>query len=355
MPLIDRYIARNFLSGCAIILLILVPLFGFLTLSEELENVGKGAFTSFDAVTVVAYSLPKLVLDLLPVTALMGVLIGLGAMANHNELIIIKSFGYSPRRTALPVFEVVIVLIGIVAFLMFIVIPNLEVSAARVRAKAEPLTTQITKDSELWTRSDNRFIRIGQVIDHSAMLDVEIFDLGENGEVLEVTQATRVDILGEEQWLLLNVTTTDFRTTDVREEHADRSMWKSLLSTKQTSTLVAPVESMSPLTLYKFIQLLQTNDLETHRYRVILWQQLSIPVGLLAMALLGLPFLMGSIRSVPAGQRAAIGGSIGILFYLAEQMMGHLSLLYKLDPISTAMGPDAALLVIAMIGMQRVR
>jgi lipopolysaccharide export system permease protein len=355
MSLIDRYIARNFLSGSAIVLLILLPLFGFLTLSEELERAGQGAFTSFDALIVVAYSLPKLVLDLLPVTALMGVLIGLGAMANHNELIIIQASGYSPRRTALPIFNVVAVLIFGVLLLMFIVVPNFEVSAARVRAKAAPLTTQVTNDSELWTRSDNRFIRIGQVAEHGVMLDVEIFDLGENGQVLELTEAAQIDILGEDQWLLQDVTTTDFRSTDVKEEHAERSMWKSLLSAQQTSTLVAPVESMSPLALYRYIQLLETNDLDTHRYQVILWQQLSIPIGLLAMALLGLPFLMGSIRSVPAGQRAAIGGCIGILFYLSEQMMGHLSLLYELSPMPAAIGPDAALLLVALVALQRNR
>jgi lipopolysaccharide export system permease protein len=194
---------------------------------------------------------------------------------------------------------------------------------------------------------------MGQVIEHGAMLDVEIFDLDERGQVLKLTQAERIDILGEDQWLLQAVTTTDFRSAEVTVEHVERSMWKSLLSSQQTSTLVAPVESMSPLALYHYIQLLEKNDLGTHRYRVILWQQLSIPVGLLAMALLGFPFLMGSVRSIPAGQRAAIGGCIGILFYLAEQMMGHLALLYELSPIPAAIGPDVALLFVALVGLQR--
>ena len=102
VQIIDRYIARNFLSGTAIVLAILLPLFGFLMLAEELEEVGNGTFTSFDALIVVGLSLPRLMLDLLPVTALLGVLIGLGAMANHRELIIINTFGYSARRTAWP-------------------------------------------------------------------------------------------------------------------------------------------------------------------------------------------------------------------------------------------------------------
>jgi lipopolysaccharide export system permease protein len=355
MSLIDRYVARNFLSGAAIVLLVLLPLFAFLTLSEELENTGKGVYTSFDAVIVVAYSLPALMLDLLPVTALLGVLIGLGAMANHHELIIINAVGYSARRIALPIVEVVAVLIAIVLLLQFIVIPSFELNAARVRAKATSLTAQMTNDSELWTRSENRFIRIGKMTRQGAMLDVEIFDLGEDGQTQELTRAARIDILGEDKWLLQDVTNTDFRSADVREEHIDRSVWKSLWSAQQTAALIAPIESKSPAALYRYIQLLEQNDLDTHRYRVILWQQLSIPIGLLAMALLGFPFVMGSVRSMPAGQRAAIGGSFGILFYLAEQMMGHLALLYELSPAPAAFGPDVALLVAALVNLHRAR
>ena len=41
------------------------------------------------------------------------------------------------------------------------------------------------------------------------------------------------------------------------------------------------------------------------------------------MALLSLPFLVGSTRSVPVGQRITVGGTgIGITYYLAQQISG---------------------------------
>ena len=353
MNLIDRYIARNFLSGTAIVLMILLPLFGFLTLAEELENAGQGAFTSFDAFLVVVYVMPKLVLDLLPVTALMGVLIGLGAMANHRELISAKAFGYSPWRTAQPVALTAAVLIIIVLLLQFFAIPKLELGAARIRAKATPLTTQVTNNSEIWTRSGNRFIRIGEIETQGSLRDVEIVDLNEDGQIESLTQATRIDILSGHQWLLQEVSTTDIQPDEVVEEHFEQAFWPSLLTSQQTSTLQAPFESMSPMTLYRHINLLARNDLDTQRYRVKFWQQMSVPVGLLAMALLGVPFITGPVRSVSAGQRAAIGGVVGILFYLSEQMMGHLALLFGLSPMPTAMAPDVTLLVVALLALYR--
>ena len=353
MNLIDRYIARNFLSGTAIVLLILLPLFGFLTLSEELENAGQGAFTSFDALVIVVYSMPKLVLELLPVTALMGVLIGLGAMANHRELVIAKAFGYSAWRTAWPVAVVSAVLIAIVLALQFFTVPKLELAAAQIRLKATPQSSQVINDTEIWTRIDNRFIRIGNDATQEFLRDVEIVDLDENGLVQVLTQATRIDILSDDQWLLRDVVVTDFRQGEVREEKLEQASRPSLLSSQQTSTLRTPFESMSPLAIYRQIVLLENNDLDTHRFRVKFWQQISVPVGLLAMSLLGIPFLTGSVRSVSAGQRAAIGSVIGLLFYLTEQMMGHLALLYELSPILATMAPDVILLIAALVGLHR--
>ena len=48
MSIIDRYIARNFLSGSSIVLMILLSFFVFLTLAEALEDVGTGMFTPFE-------------------------------------------------------------------------------------------------------------------------------------------------------------------------------------------------------------------------------------------------------------------------------------------------------------------
>lgn len=355
MSIIDRFIARNFLSGASIVLMILLSLFGFLTLAEALEDVGKGLFTTFDALAIVAYALPRLMLDLLPVTALLGVLIGLGAMANNQELIVLRAAGYSVGRIAWPVVEVILAIIAMVWIMQFFVVPELELNAARIRAKTSTQTTIVSDEGESWTRSGNRFIRIGQIMQHGELRDVEIFDLGENAELQEVMQASSVQVLDGGQWLLRDVTVTDLRAGEITEEHLKSKVWRSFLSAQQTSALIVPVEAMAPLALYRYIRQLDENDLDTHRYRVILWQQLSIPIGLLAMALLGFPFLLGSGRAVSAGQRAAIGGSIGILFYLSEQMMGHFAILFELSPAPAAFAPDLLLLTLALVALRRAR
>ncbi|MFQ5634002.1 MAG: LPS export ABC transporter permease LptG [Gammaproteobacteria bacterium] len=352
--MLDLYVVRNFLSGAAIVLFLLLTLFGFLMLAEELEDVGKGVFTSFDAVTVVTYSFPKIMLDLLPVTALMGVLIGLGAMANHRELIVLRAVGLATSRIARPVVRVIFAVIAFVLVLQFFVIPQLELEAARIRSKTTPQTTVSSSGGEFWTRSGARLIHVSQVSQHGELGNVEIFDVGEAGQLRELVQASRVELLGDGKWLLSDVVLTDLRSPEISEERAESQMWRSFLTAEQTSALIVPVEAMSPPALYQYIRLLDKNGLDTHRYRIIFWQQLSIPIGLLAMALLGFPFLMGSVRSTSAGQRVAIGGSIGILFYLSEQMIGNLAVLFELNPVLAATAPDVSLMAIALISLRRI-
>ena len=97
---IDRYIMQQFLIGILPVLLLLIALFSFMALAEELEEVGRGDFTLTDALMVVFLTTPKRIVELLPVTALLGGLLGLGAMANHRELMAIRTSGLSKRRIA---------------------------------------------------------------------------------------------------------------------------------------------------------------------------------------------------------------------------------------------------------------
>lgn len=103
---IDRYIMTQFLAGIVPVLLLLLALFSFMALAEELEDVGKGGFTLADALLVVFMTTPKRIVELLPVTTLLGGLIGLGAMANHRELIAIRTIGISKLRIGQTVAEI---------------------------------------------------------------------------------------------------------------------------------------------------------------------------------------------------------------------------------------------------------
>ena len=344
---------QQFLAGILPALLLLLALFSFMALAEELEDVGQGSFTLPDALMVVFLTTPKRIVELLPVTALLGGLLGLGAMANHRELIAIRTIGISKRRIALTVAMLAVFLGFLITILQFYVVPGFEREAATLRAQASQITgTRKGRSGALWTRNEQHFIRVNGVQSDRTLLDIEIYSTDHRGRLTQMIQASRAFYAGQENWLLTDVLESTFRDAQVFETKRDNMQWNALLSTEQASVLILPLEALAPNDLINTIANLKQNKLDTHQYEIVLWQQISLLPSLLAMALLSLPFLLGSVREVSASQRAMIGGLIGIGFYLLQQLSGHLAGIMGLNPSLVILTPPFVLLTIAIAAIR---
>lgn len=353
--IIDRYLWLSMIRGGIPILGMLLGLFAFLTLAEELEDVGKGQFEVIDAIRVMALSLPKITLDLLPVTSLVAVLVGLGTLASSQELIALNSAGWSNFRLARPVVSIALLIIAGAAASQQWVIPILEREIADLRANTIDQAHLEDAGSEFWTRSDNHIVRIGGVRFGLMPTDVEIYTTDSAGHLTQLLQAGRAQILSKDKWQLHDVEITRiFRDGTTFERH-DLMEWDNVLDVDQMASIISSASALPITDLIEYIAHLKSNDLDSHRYRLVLWQQLSLPLGILGMALLGIPFVVGSMRAIPVGTRISIGIVVGILFYLVERTTGQLALLYNLPPIPLAVAPDLIILGIAVIALKRAR
>ncbi|MDT8322163.1 MAG: LPS export ABC transporter permease LptG [Xanthomonadales bacterium] len=350
MIMLDRYIMRQFLLGIAPVLLLLLALFSFMALAEELEDVGQGAFTTFDALRVVFYTAPRRIVDLMPVTTLLGGLLGLGAMANHQELIVMRTIGLSRRRIGRPVLLLGLLIALGVGAAQSLLVPYGESEAGKIRARALS-ETGVDSDGgpEFWTRSHNRFVRVNEVQHGQWLTDLEVYTLDSAGRVEQLVQARYAALVGLDRWRLDQVTVTRLGRDGLHEERHEALLWPGLLSREQAEILVRPLESLAPWELFRLVTIRRANGLSDHRHRVVLWQQLSIPVALVAMALLTLPLLLGSLRTISAGTRIVIGGGVGIGFYLLQQMGGHLAGLFTLSPALLIMMPAVLLLAASVL------
>jgi len=350
---IDRYIMRQFLAGIFPVLLLLLALFSFMALAEELEQVGRGDFTLPDAIMIVFLTTPKRIVELLPVTALLGGLLGLGAMANHQELIAIRTSGLSKRRIAQTVTVLAVFLAVFITILQFSVVPGFERESAQLRSKSLQGTEKGPGSTgAFWTRNGSFFIRVNAVKFDRTLADIEIYATDSSGRLVQLIQAASADYAGDDNWLLSGVVHSKLQRTKVQEMRHESLLWKGLLSAEQASVLMLPLQALAPNDLVKTIANLKRNQLDTHAYEIVLWQQVSLLPSLLAMALLSLPFLLGSVRSVSAGQRVMIGGLIGIGFYLVQQLSGHLAGILGMNPALVILTPPFILLALAIAAIR---
>ena len=98
MRTLDFYIGRSFLKYFFLIIIILMVLFSLFELLSQLDDVGKGSYRLHDALTFVLLTLPKRLLDFMPISTLLGGIVALGLMADHGELIAMEASGVSIMR-----------------------------------------------------------------------------------------------------------------------------------------------------------------------------------------------------------------------------------------------------------------
>jgi lipopolysaccharide export system permease protein len=112
--------------------------------------------------------------------------------------------------------------------------------------------------------------------------------------------------------------------------------------------LELPPESLAPSDLYLYIKALRERGQNADNYSLALWQKLVMPLTTGAMVLLSLPFVFGPPRGMTVGLRITLGASVGISFYLANQIIGYLGLLLEFPAPLTTLTPVALILTIAL-------
>ena len=134
MRILDFYIGKSFLKYFFLIIVILMVLFSLFELLSQLDDVGKEGYRLSNALIFIALTLPKRILDLMPISTLLGGIIALGLMADHGELTAMEASGISVLRICTTVFVTGMLLMLTSGILSEMVIPGMEQQARKTRA-----------------------------------------------------------------------------------------------------------------------------------------------------------------------------------------------------------------------------
>src|ERR1700729_681244 len=98
MKRLDRYIEGATLRSLVLVASGLTGLFSLLEFVDQLHDVGQGHYRVADAFLYVLLTVPSRLLQLMPVSLLMGSLFALGNLSNDSELIAMQATGLSDRQ-----------------------------------------------------------------------------------------------------------------------------------------------------------------------------------------------------------------------------------------------------------------
>lgn len=354
MDILDRYIGKAVAGGVLGALLVFMTLTMLAGFAGEAGVIGRANYTAWTAFTYVLLSLPQQMYMLFPMVALLGAIFGLGAMAGNSELIAVRAAGVSILRITLAVLKAGMILAVAAIFVGEVIAPPAVQYAKQKRVAAIEEKLSLNTDYGLWARDGQTFIHIRQVEDDGQLVGISLYQLDSEHNFKGVIQAARAEYQ-DDQWLLHRVQIREVSATGIRQEYKKSMAWKSLLSPEVVNVVSVSPENMSIWKLRGYIDYLLDNQLDAGQYQLTFWSKIVTPLTIAAMILIAIPFVFGSLRSAGAGQRILVGFLIGLGFYLFNELLGKLGLVYDLPPALAASLPTLVVMGIGGYMIYRTR
>ncbi len=353
MSLLDRHLARQVILDTLLVLLVLTAVASLVTFVGEIGSVGKGHYTVLDAGLYTLLYAPGQAYAVFPVAVLLGAMLGLGDLAAHNELMVMRTAGLSVVRLGLSTIAGGLVLLVLCVMLGEFIAPPAQHYADVHRAEL----TGYDPDALLggvWAKDGPLFVNVKQVSARNAARGIYIYRVNAGHRLRSVTQV-QTAVFSRGQWRLEGLRETQLTPQGASVRSVPSAEWHTFLSPALLGLLTVNTDSLSARGLYVYVRYLQANGLNADRFIAALWGRVAEPLSLLAMILLALPFVFGPLRSTSTGQRLVTGMLIGIGFYVFNSIFVEIGVVFGLNPVFTAWFPTLLLAVISGVAVSRIR
>lgn len=357
--IVARYVKKQALLailGAVVGLWLLKIVFDYLAELEDLSE----KYTFIDAMQYILYLAPDSLQSYMPIGALLGAVVGLGMLANHSELVVMRASGISSFRIVGWAMQsaVIFVLLGLA--LSQFVLPTTNHLAKQIKYNSPVLSSAIRG---YWDKQENRIIAIDYADANGQIKDVTIWQLGQAGELQQVSQAKTGTFES-----IINQNTTNFTQAklqsfwilhDVQQiQIANNGTAKhSVLTNQKVELPIEPAsiylltrvpEDMSLTELWQHQRFLAEENRRSLEHEVEFWKKVLSPFSVLSLVLLACSFVFGSLRTHSLGLRIVVSLLFGLVFSYIQDLVGFISLSTGFSPLFMVLLP---ILVSAFIGL----
>jgi len=339
MRILDFYIGRVIASTTFITLAVFVSVSGIIKFVEQMRAIGRGDYDLAHAALYVLYYVPRDVEVFFPMSALIGGLIGIGMLASNSELVVMQAAGLSRLDIIKSVMKTAVLLIFVSMAIGEWLAPPGEAKARQIRTQAISGGSLIASKNGVWAKDGDYFVNIGEVLDKGQLKKVQIYGFNDQLKI-DSWLAAKSAIYQDKAWLLTEVEEFVLIDNKIVTNNYQQKIWNSSLTPKKLGVVTVTPESLSLRGLVDYLDYLEANEQDPSRYQLAFWRKIMQPLTVAVMLLVALSFIFGPLRSVSMGARIMMGVFTGILFFISNEVLGSLSLVYQLPPIMGAMLPN---------------
>lgn len=350
----ERYLLRNMLAGVGTVLLVMSALVVFVNVLSQIEDLHDTGFSAGQLLFYVSLRLPGFLFQTIPIAALIGTLLGLGSLAVQRELIAMQVLGLSIWRMARAALLAAL-LVGAGAWVLGdVVAPRADAMARQMRDAQRLGGVGALLANQVWLRDGVYFIRVDRLVSPRLLRGVEVMEFGEGGQLRQIVRAPRA-VVEPDGWLLFDGKGTRFEGEGATMFQQAQQLWPLRIEPQMVEVLAVKPETLTLAELWRQMQFLKENGLQTASFAALFWSRLITPVSVLPMMLLALPLLLGGLRDSSMVRRVGIGVGIGAVYYLVNLTVGGGGAVLGLPVVVSAWLPTGLLSLLALWSLSRSR
>jgi lipopolysaccharide export system permease protein len=351
---LDRYIGQAIINGVGIVLIIFIVLYELFAFAGETSNIGRADYTIWSAIEYSLFLVPQHIYELFPLSMLLGTMLGLGWLANHNELVIIRMAGVSLIRIIISIMKTAMVLMALAMVIGEGIAPPLHQYASEKRVKALHTQISLNTDYGLWARDGETYIHVKRVENDGRLIGITLYQFSKDNFIERQINAKQATYNGK-YWLMQSVRETIHKNNSFTVNHLKEMQWQTLLDLDTVKIVSIPPDLLSVWKLDTYIDYLKSNNLDYAKYELIYWSKIFGPFTILAMVLLAVPFVFGSVRHITMGKQILLGFLVGISFYIVSRLIGQVSLVYGVPAMLSAILPTLIVIALTLWSYRRIR
>lgn len=342
MKILTKYLGKTIFGTISLVIFALFSLEIFIEFTHEFPDIGTGYYGLLQMFAYVPLILPAEIYKLFPMAGLLGCLIGLGLLASHSELIVMRTSGMSIANITTAVIKTALLITLIMTIIGEFIAPKLQNYGAIYKTEAINSKQVLLTTTGLWLRNDKDFIHINEVLPQGSLEGITRYSF-DNQNQLQLTSFAKTANYdsNHEQWIFNDVTETSFNKNATLANNFKTQEWNLKVKPKLLDLASIDTNQESLFELHSYIKSRIQGGLDAAQYQFTFWQRVFQPIATLVMILIAIPFIFGPLRSATMGLRILAGAITGITFHFINQFAGPMTMVYQFPPIIAAILPTA--------------
>ena len=352
--ILGQYMMRNILTTTALVLAVLLALAGLFDFIAELDDT-RGNYQTPQVILYALLRLPNLAFEMLPVAALIGSLLGLGALAGHSEIIVMRSAGLSVMKMSGMVAVSGLVMLIVTGLIGEFIGPPLDLYARDMRMEARLQKDEDRLGDETWVKDGSVYLHLERISSEFEFGSIYLFRFDDNNALASIAKAENSGIDENDNWILGDLRETRFQDDGVQVVQSAIAVESFEVNAELLGSALTKPLSLSARGLLVYIDYLKRNNLDASPYESELWYRVSRTLTVLIMPILALAFVFGSLRSGGAGARLMIGVVVGLAYYLASETLANSGQVFNLNPALVNWLPSLMLCLVTVVALARIK